>query len=52
LGTTDEPPVFTEPFLDAIVVENGESDRSFADTTGTDKSDGIEILDKANNPLD
>ena len=47
-----EPPVATKPFLDAIVVEDGEGDRSFANATSTNKSDWIKFLGQTNDPLD
>ena len=34
------------------MVEDGEGDRSFTNATDTDESDGIEILDEADDPLD
>ena len=52
LIASDEPPVVTKQFLNAIVVEDGESDRRFANATGTDESDGIELFDKTNDRLD
>ena len=52
LITTDEPTVIAKPFLDAIVVEDRESDRSFPDTPCTDDSDGFQVYDETNDLLD
>jgi hypothetical protein len=52
LVATDESPIITKPFLDTIVVQDGEDDRRFANATRTDEGDGIEILDDTNNGLD
>ena len=39
LVARDEPPVVTEPLLDAIVVEDGEDDGCLADSASTNESD-------------
>jgi len=52
LVATDEPTVGSEPFLDAIVVEDGESDRRFPNPPCTDESDWSEIFCEANDLLD
>ena len=52
LVATDEPPVVTKSFLYAIVVEDSEGDRGFANATDTDESNGIEVLDVTNDGLD
>ena len=44
LVATDESPVVSESFLDAIVVEDGESDGRFPDPPWTDESGWGEVL--------
>jgi hypothetical protein len=39
LVAADEPPVLVKPFLDAIVVEDGQGNGCFPDPTCTDESD-------------
>jgi hypothetical protein len=41
---TDESAVTAKPFLDSIVVEDGEGDGRFPDPACTDQSDGFEIF--------
>ena len=48
---TDEPAVIAKPFLDTIVVESGEGDRSFPDPSRTDESDGFQVFGKTNDLL-
>ena len=52
LIAADEPAVVSKPFLDAIVVENGQSDGRFPDTSYADESDWGEVFGEANNTLD
>ena len=52
LVTTDEPTVVTESLFDAVVMEDGQSDRRFANPAGTDESDRFQVLGKTNNLLD
>ena len=52
LVATDEPEVVSEALLDSIVVENGQSDRSFPDSTSADESDWTKVLSEANDLLD
>ena len=52
LVATDESPVTTKPFLDAIVVEDGQCYRRFPDTTSTDESDWTQIFRKGNDAFD
>jgi len=49
--TADEATVITEPLLDTIVMENGESDGYLADSTDTNESDWNEVLGQTNDPL-
>jgi hypothetical protein len=51
LIAVDESPVITKPFLDAIVVEERESDRSFPDSPSTDESYRFEIFGESNDLL-
>jgi len=52
LVATDEPAVVSKPFLDAIVVEDGESDGRFPNTPCADESDWGEIFCEADDLLD
>ena len=52
LITTDESTVITKPVLDAIVVEDGESDRGFSNTPCANESNGFEVLCETNDLLD
>ena len=52
LVTTDEPTVFTETLLDAIVEEDSQSDGCFADPPWTDESDWGEVFSEADDLLD
>ena len=52
LVATDEPTVGSKSFLDAIVVEDSQSDRSLPDPSCPDESDRTEILCEANDLLD
>ena len=52
LVATDEPTVGSEPFLDTIVVEDGESDGRFPDSPRADESDWCEIFCEADDLLD
>ena len=49
LIAADEPTVVAKPFLDAIVVGDGQSNRRLPDPTRTDKSDGYGPIDEARN---
>jgi hypothetical protein len=52
LVTTNEPSVLAKPFLDAFVVEDGQSDRRLPDPPCTDESDGCEAFGETNDLLD
>jgi hypothetical protein len=52
LVTTNEPAVIAKSLLDAIVVEDGESDRRLPDPSCTDESDGYEGSGETNDLLD
>ena len=52
LVTTDESPVITKPFLDAIVVEDCQGYGCFPDATRTDESDWTEIFCKGDDAFD
>ena len=52
LVATDKPTVVPKPFLDAIVVENGQSDGRFPNPSCADESDWVEVFCEANNILD
>jgi hypothetical protein len=49
---TDEATVVTESLFDPIVVEDGESDGCLPDSTGTNESDGREVLGQTEDLLD
>jgi len=42
--TTNESTVMTKPLLDPVVVEDGQSDRGFADSANTNQSDRGKLL--------
>ena len=52
LDAADEPTVLSKPLLDPIVVEDSQSDGSFADPPWTDESEWSEVLSKTDDPLD
>ena len=52
LVATDEPAVLAEPFLDAVVVEDGQSNRRLPDPPYANESDGRELFGEANDLLD
>jgi hypothetical protein len=52
LVATNEPAVVAKSLLDAIVVEDSQSDGRLPDPPWTDESDGCEVLCEANNLLD
>ena len=51
LVTSDEPTVVSKSFLDAIVVEDGESDGCFPDPPCADESDWSEMFCEADDVL-
>ena len=51
LVTTDEPTVVAKPFLDAIVVENGQGDGSFPNPTYPDERDWCAAVGETNDLL-
>ena len=51
LITADKPPVLAKPFLDPIVVEDGQGNGRFPNPARTDESNRSEGLDKANDLL-
>lgn len=50
--TTNEPSVVAKPFLDALVVENGEGDRCLPDSRCANESNGLEAFYETNYLLD
>jgi hypothetical protein len=52
LVATDEPAVLAEPFLDAVVVEDGQSNRRLPDPPYANESDGCEFFGETNDLLD
>jgi hypothetical protein len=52
LITANKPTVVSEPCPDAIVVEDGQSNRCFPDSTWTDESDRGEVLCETNDLFD
>ena len=52
LVAADESPVVSKPFLDAIVVEDGQSDCRFPDPACADESNRSEVFCEADNVLD
>ena len=52
LVTTDESTVIAKSFLDAVVMEHGQRDRRFANSSGADESDRFEVFGKTNDLLD
>ena len=52
LVAADESPVIAKPFLDAIVVEDGQGHGRFPDATSTNESDWTEIFCKGNDAFD
>jgi hypothetical protein len=52
LVATDEPTVVAKPLLDAIVVEDGQSDGRLSNSTSTDESGWSEVFCQPNNLLD
>lgn len=51
LVTTNEPTVFTEPLLDALVVENSQGDRRLPNPAGADEGDWREAFCETNDLL-
>ena len=49
LVTTDESSIISEPFLDAIVVEDGQSDGCLPDPPWPDESEWGEVLGEVDN---
>ena len=52
LVATNEPTVISEPFLDAIVVEDSQSDGSFPNPPCTDEGDWGEVFREVDDFLD
>jgi len=52
LVATDEPTVVIKPLFDAIIVEDGQSGGSFADSASTDQSDWGEVFCQTNDLFD
>jgi hypothetical protein len=52
LIAANEPTVIAKPFLDSIVMEDGQCDRCFANPSGTYESDGLEVLGETDDLLD
>ena len=51
LVASDEPTIVTETLLDAVVVEDCESDGCLADPSWTDESNRGEVFSETNNLL-
>ena len=51
LVAADEPTIVAEPFLDVIMVEDREGDRSFSNSWCADESDGLKVLSEFNDLL-
>ena len=51
LVARNEPTVITKPLFNALIVEDGQDDGCFADSAGTDQSDGGEALCEMDDPL-
>ena len=52
LVATDKPTILAEQFLDAIMVEDGQNDRRFANPTNTNESSWSEVFYETNDSLD
>ena len=52
LVAADEPAVISKSLLDPIVMEDSQSDGSFADPPWTDESEWSEVFSKADDLLD
>jgi len=52
LIASDEPTVLAKPLLDAIVMEDLQSDGSLADSASTDESNRSQVLRQADDLLD
>ena len=52
LVATDEPTAVAKPLFDALVVEDSQSNRCLANSTGTNQGDRNEIFCETNDPLD
>ena len=50
--TADEPTFVAESLFDSVVVEDFQSDGRLPDPTGTDESDGFEVLGQVDDPVD
>ena len=51
LIAADKPPVLVETFLDAVIVEDGQGNGCFANTTRTDESDWGEAFGETDDLL-
>jgi hypothetical protein len=51
LVTSDKSAVITKPFLDPIVVENGQCDGCLADPSGTDEGNGLQVFSETDDLL-
>ena len=52
LVATDEPTVVAKPFLDAVIVEDGQGDGGLSDPTDTDEGEWGEIFCEADDLID
>ena len=50
--TADEPTIVPKPLFDAIVMEDGQGDRSLSNPPGTDESNWSEVFRETNHLLD
>jgi hypothetical protein len=51
LVTSDESTVIAKPFLDPIVVEDGQCDGCLSDPSGTDEGNGLEVFSETDDLL-
>ena len=52
LVTSDKPTILAKPLFDAMVMKNGQTDGSFADSASTDESGRSQVFCETGNPLD
>ena len=52
LVATDESTIIAKPFLDAIVMEDGQRDGCLANPSSTDESNGFQIFCQTGDVLD
>ena len=52
LVTSNEPTILAEPFLDPVVMEDGQSDGGLADPASTEESDRTETFCQSDDLVD